>query len=160
MLDGYLFILALAGALGSGLIGGVFFAFSDFVMPALALLPAQWGMVAMQSINVTVLNRGFLGVFMGMALLSVVALVSAMLQWHRDGAVFLFAGSLLYLGGSFLVTIVFNVPRNETLAAAGPKEESSAALWSEYLAGWTRWNHVRTGASLIAAFFFCLALLG
>jgi uncharacterized membrane protein len=49
-------LVALATALGCGLIAGVFFAFSTFVMKALgSLLPAQ-GIAAMQSINLAVLN--------------------------------------------------------------------------------------------------------
>ncbi|WP_010496926.1 hypothetical protein [Paenibacillus elgii] len=54
-----LFGLTYASALGSGLIAGLFFAFSTFVMSALARLPAEQGIAAMQSINVTVLNPLF-----------------------------------------------------------------------------------------------------
>ena len=66
-LDGWWFGLTLASALGSGLIGGVFYAFSTFVMRALARLPAHEGVAAMQSINVAVINPLFLGVFLGTA---------------------------------------------------------------------------------------------
>src|SRR5258705_6992637 len=44
-------------ALGAGLVAGVFFAFSSFVMAALARLPPAQAIAAMQSINVTVVNR-------------------------------------------------------------------------------------------------------
>ena len=50
--DQWLFALTLFAALGCGLIAGVFFAFSTFVMKALARLPSGEGMAAMQSINV------------------------------------------------------------------------------------------------------------
>ena len=56
--------------LGSALIGGVFFAFSSFVMKALARVPSPAGTAAMQSINIVVMNRSFLGAFMGTAVLS------------------------------------------------------------------------------------------
>jgi len=46
-----IFILTLVSALGCGLIAGVFFAFSAFVMKALARLPPAQGIAAMQSIN-------------------------------------------------------------------------------------------------------------
>ncbi|MGL4966898.1 MAG: hypothetical protein ACRC67_37105 [Inquilinus sp.] len=36
-------VLVLLSALGSGLVGGIFFAFSTFVMGALARLPAPQG---------------------------------------------------------------------------------------------------------------------
>ncbi len=57
----------LTAVLGSGLIAGTFFAFSSFVMPALARLPAAQGIASMQSINVVVINPLFLGVFVGTA---------------------------------------------------------------------------------------------
>ncbi len=40
--------------LGSALVGGVFFAFSSFVMKALARVPSPEGIAAMQSINVVI----------------------------------------------------------------------------------------------------------
>ena len=61
--------------LGSALVGGVFFAFSSFVMKALARMPSSEGIAAMQSINVVVINPAFLGAFIGTALLSVTVLV-------------------------------------------------------------------------------------
>jgi uncharacterized membrane protein len=67
MLDDLLFLLILVCAIGSGLIAGVFFAFSSFVMKALDRIPAAQGIAAMQSINVVVLNPLFLGVFLGAA---------------------------------------------------------------------------------------------
>ena len=49
MMDNLLFVLTLSSALGCGLIAGVFFAFSAFVMRALARLEPAQGMAAMQS---------------------------------------------------------------------------------------------------------------
>ena len=48
--DGFLFTLTFVTALGCGLIGGLFFAFSVAVMQALARLPAAGGIAAMQSV--------------------------------------------------------------------------------------------------------------
>ena len=52
----FLEILTLAAVLGSGLVAGIFFAFSTFVMRALGQLPENQGIAAMKAINVTVLN--------------------------------------------------------------------------------------------------------
>ncbi len=65
--------------LGSALVGGVFFAFSSFVMKALARVPSSEGIGAMQSINVDVINPSFLGAFMGTALLSLGVVVLVLL---------------------------------------------------------------------------------
>jgi uncharacterized membrane protein len=45
------FSMKLLAALGCGLIAGVFFAFSTFVMKALAQQPAPLGIATMQSIT-------------------------------------------------------------------------------------------------------------
>ena len=60
-----LILLTFAGVLGSGLVAGVFFAFSSFVMRALGRLPESDGIAAMKAINVTVLNPGFFLAFFG-----------------------------------------------------------------------------------------------
>jgi uncharacterized membrane protein len=153
-----LFILTLVSALGCGLIGGVFFAFSTFVMKALANLPPGQGIMAMKSINVTVLNPLFLGVFLGTALGCVILTVSSVLMWQKPGTAFLLAGSALYLLGTVLVTIVCNVPRNEALAILDPTSAEAARLWAQYVASWTAWNHVRTVAALAASIAFIMAL--
>ena len=51
--------------LGSDLIGGFFFAFSGFIMKALAHVPSTEGIAAMQSINMMGLDRWFPGAFIG-----------------------------------------------------------------------------------------------
>jgi uncharacterized membrane protein len=63
-LDALLFALTLFAALGCGLIAGVFFAFSAFVMKALGRLPPAEGIAAMQSINIAVINPVFLTAFL------------------------------------------------------------------------------------------------
>ena len=158
MSDGVLRVLTLISALGSGLMAGFFFAFSVSVMKALGRLPPAQGIAAMQSINVVVINPVFLIAFFGTALACVAVAISALLAWQEPGAAYLLAGALLYLAGSFLVTIVFNVPRNDALAAVDPSSAAGAALWASYLTAWTVWNHVRTAAALAAAAALSIAL--
>ena len=43
MIDGWILTLTVTGAVGTGLVAGVFFAFSTFVMRALDRLPAGTG---------------------------------------------------------------------------------------------------------------------
>lgn len=151
--------LVLAAGLGSGLVAGVFFAFSTFVMKALARIPAAQGMAAMQSINIAVINPWFMVVFMGAAVICTLVVVYALLQWGEAGTGYMFGGGLVYLIGTFLVTMVFNVPLNNALASVDPTGESGARLWAEYVSSWTVWNHVRTTAALLAEALLVLALL-
>ena len=157
MLDSWTFLLALLCALGSGLIAGVFFAFSAFVMRALARLPPAQGIAAMQSINIVVLSPVFLGVFLGTAVLGGIAVVAALLR-DAPGGAFALAGGILYVAGTFGVTIAANVPWNDRLAAATPDDPAAAETWRLYTRRWTAWNHVRTLAALAACASFIGAL--
>jgi uncharacterized membrane protein len=145
-------------ALGAALVAGIFFAFSNFVMGALGRIAPEAGISAMQSINVVVLNPVFLGLFMGTAALSFLLAVGAFLRWSEPGAVCLLAGSVLYLAGCFLVTIMGNVPLNDSLAAVNASSDEGQGVWAHYLSAWTWWNTVRTIASLAASAAFIAAL--
>ena len=159
MIDDSLFALTFVSALGCGLIAGVFFAFSAFVMKALARLPPAQGIAAMQSINVVVINPLFMVALFGTALACVALAVSSFFRWNEPSAVYLLVGSLLYLVGTIAVTMVFNVPRNDALAAADPDSADGARLWAGYVTSWTAWNSVRTAAALAAAALLTFALL-
>ena len=151
-------LLALFSAVGSGLVAGFFYAFSFCVMDALGKLPAAYGIAAMQSINVVVLNRWFLGAFFGTAALCVLAIVVSLAQWHDARAPFWLAGGLFYLAGTIFVTMAFNVPRNDVLAKQSVSSPEAVTVWTDYLSTWTWWNHVRMAAALVAAMLFSIAL--
>ena len=158
--DGIFFAAALLAAVGSGLIAGVFYAFSTFVMRALAQRPPVEGMAAMQAINVAVINPLFLGAFLGTAGACAVAAAGAVTRWEQPGAAYVVAGAALYLLGTFGVTIVCNVPLNNALAAVAPTDPAAGAVWATYLRRWTMWNHVRTLAAVAALAAFILGVRG
>ena len=158
MTDGFVSLLTFVSAIGSGLVAGIFFAFSAFVMKALSRIPPARGISAMQSINVTVINPWFLVPFLGTGLGCIALAVRSFSNWQTPDARYQLAGSMLYLVGTILVTFVFNVPRNDALAAVDPASTDGARLWSVYVTRWTAWNHVRTAAALAAAVSFTLAL--
>lgn len=158
MSDGLVFILTLLALLGCGLVAGIFFAFSTFIMTALGKIPAPQGIAAMQSINIVVINPWFLTALFGTAVVCMALALIAVLGATRSGTGLLLAGSLLYLVGTILVTMVCNVPRNNALAAVEQESAEGEQLWANYLQSWTFWNHVRTLAALVAAALFALAL--
>jgi uncharacterized membrane protein len=147
-------------ALGAGLVAGVFFAFSSFVMKALAQLPAEQGVAAMQRINVVVLNPAFLGVFVGTAAIAGLCAAGALFSWGTPGSALLLVAAGLYLVGCFGVTAAFNVPRNERLARLEAGTAEAAAYWPVYCRVWLAWNHVRTAASAAAAALAMFSLVG
>ena len=115
--------------LGSALVGGVFFAFSSFVMRALARLPASQGITVMQSINVVVINPSFLGAFLGTVLLSLGVAVLALVSRSHPSTGFFLGGAIFYCVGTFLVTMFGNVPLNDRLAAVSATDPGAAGFW-------------------------------
>ena len=158
-MDQFIPVVGTTALLGSALVGGIFFAFSSFVMKALARVPPAEGIGAMQSINVVVLNPSFLGVFMGTAVVSLGAGGLALAGWGRPSAAFLLGAALFYLVGTFLVTVIGNVPLNDELAAVSATDPAALDVWERYLRRWTTWNHVRTAAAMVAALLFSLGLM-
>jgi uncharacterized membrane protein len=152
-------IFATLTLLGSALIAGVFFAFSNFVMKALAAVPSSQGITAMQSINIVVINRSFLGTFFGTAVLSLVMAGLAVKGTGSAATFFFLGGALLYLAGTFLVTVLGNVPLNNQLAAVSPTDAASDDTWKHYLDRWTMWNHVRTAAAGLSALLYVVGLV-
>jgi uncharacterized membrane protein len=155
---GLLYPLTLIAAVGCGLNAGVFFAFSGFVMKALARLPPAQGVAAMQAINVTAINFVFMLALFGTALACAIVAVLALTRSHASYAPYLLAGSGLYLLGVIGVTIAFNVPRNTALAKVQPVSPGAPTAWTRYLAEWTAGNHVRAAAAFAAAVNLTLAL--
>lgn len=158
MIDSLLLASTFVAALGCALVAGVFFAFSSFVMRALGRLRPEQGIAAMQSINVVVINPGFMTAFLGTSAVCAMVLILALLHRHGGAMAFLVVGSVLYLAGTLLVTMLANVPRNDALAAVDPGSAAAAPLWSSYLDRWTAWNHVRTAAAFGAATSFTIVL--
>ena len=154
-----LILSLVAAAIGSGLVAGIFFAFSTFIMAALSRIPAEQGIAAMNSINVTIVRSPFLALFVPTAMLCIVISVLALMNWRGGASALMLAGAALYVLASFLSTIIFNVPMNDALAKVGGSGTEAAALWATYLKDWTWWNHVRTIASLLASVAFVRALM-
>jgi uncharacterized membrane protein len=152
-------VVTVAAALGSGLIGGVFFAFSSFVMRALGRLAPAEGIRAMQSINIVVISPVFLGVFVGTALGCAGLAVWSIGFWSDAGSGLRLAGCMVYVVGTFAVTMLCNVPRNNALAALPADTADAAAYWAGYLGEWTWWNHVRTAAGVAGSLLLVAAQL-
>jgi uncharacterized membrane protein len=145
-----LLVLTIVTALGAGLVAGVFFAFSTFVMAGLGRIPAPEGIRAMQQINITVINPWFMTALFGTGAASLAVIVAALAGWDGSYSPYLLAAGVLYVVGCIIVTMAFNVPRNNVLARLDPEAPDAAETWRRYLVEWTAWNTVRTVASLAA----------
>lgn len=150
-------ILTGAAAISCGLIAGIFFAFSVFIMKALGAIPANEGVAAMQSINAVIVRTAFIPLFFCTGLLGAGLAAWAFLRGGPGGTM-LIAGGLLYIVGTLLLTIVFNVPLNNRLAAHASDSAQAAQVWAAYLKDWTFWNHARTAASTAACAAYIMAI--
>jgi len=154
-MDDFIFVVTFLAALGTALLAGNFFAFSAFLMRALGGLSAERGIVAMQAITVAIKWPVFLILFFGTAALCAALAGSALLHWGAPGSCYLLAGTLLFLVGTFAVTMMRNMPFNRELIAVAPDTKDARDLWKRFQASWSLWNHVRT----ISAFLACAALI-
>lgn len=145
-------------AIGCGCIGGVYFAFSSFIMPALERAGVVSGATAMNSINVTILSSAFMALFWVTTLGALVLAGLSVPQWRDPRALIVLAGGIVYVAGMFGSTVLFNVPLNNALAAVDPATVQGSDVWARYLRDWTFWNHIRTIASLLAGILFTIAL--
>lgn len=151
--------VTVATAVGCGISGGVFFAFSTFVMPALKRLPAPQGMAAMQAINLRAPNPLFMLALFGSAVGCIIVAIAAVSDLPHRGAVYRILAAALYLGG-IILTVTYHVPRNDALAELDPNAIDSARAWTDYATRWTVANHVRTLTSIAACALLILATSG
>ena len=145
-------------AIGCLLMAGLYFAFSVFIMTALARIGRAGGVAAMNEINAVILRSLFMPLFLGTTLTALALVALALLDLDRPGAMSALAGGISYVIGMFAVTMLFNVPLNNRLAASDPTGSSGNSVWDDYLKRWTAWNHVRTIASTAAGTLFISAI--
>jgi uncharacterized membrane protein len=146
-------------AAASGVLGGAFFAFSSFVMPALRTLPPRDGIVAMQGINEAAPRSLLMLPLLASALGSAAVAAHAVTASSVDGRGLRIAGAALGLA-AFVITAAANVPRNKALAGLDPSAPASAAVWASCADEWTRWNHARAVAAVASAVALAASLRG
>ncbi len=146
----WMLLLGYFSALAYAVLGGVFLAFSDFIMRALSVTSGTGGVEAMNAINREVYRYLFMSLFIGMVPVSLILAGGAYFA-ATEPAPF-FVAALIYLVGVFVVTAAGNVPMNKMLATIDIASADGLRYWTEnYLPGWTFWNSVRSAACLLAS---------
>lgn len=144
-------IVSACGTVGSAVVGGVYANFSIRVMPRLGSLPDAEAIETMQKFNRTAVQAPFMTFFFGTALASVWTVVHSLRQEERTvGDWISAAGGVLYLSG-WVLTIIYNVPRNNRLDGVAAGTTEAARVWHVYLDEWTSANSVRAVLSLLGA---------
>ncbi len=145
-------------AISVGLMAGVYFTFSAFVMKSLDAIEGPVGMLAMQSINRIIVKSSFLPIFFASTIACAALAVIAALDLASAEATWTLTGSTVYVFGMFVVTITRNVPLNNRLEATPAEGPEGPEMWALYLKKWTVWNHVRTIACTGSSAMLILAI--
>lgn len=137
-------------AISAGLMAGVYFAFSGFIMQSFNRLGAAQATDAMNAINDVIVRSCFMILFLGSTLLFAMLGAIALFSVDLTGRWLLLTAGLIYVLGMFLCTVVFNVPLNNRLQKAHHDDSIKSQTWALYFKYWTRWNHLRGVCSLVA----------
>src|SRR6478735_8964475 len=146
MITGITRTITIVAAVGAGVTGGVYFAFSTFVMTGLRRLPDRQGLTAMQAVNRAAPSPLFMTALFGTAALAAGLIVAGIRRWGDAGATQLVVGSSLYL-----VSVA--------LDKVEPSSAAAAQRWLDYASVWTAGNHVRTLSAVAGAVVLTLALV-
>jgi len=150
--------LCLILGLSSALVGGVFQAFSDFVMRGLARCDSAAGIQAMQHINRSVFKSVFLYTFLALMPASIVfAFLTPII--FDTGHFLVWMAAAIYGVTVFCVTIIGNVPMNENLDRLNYSNSESHDYWIHYVKQWTRLNHIRTLGAIATAICYLSAAI-
>jgi uncharacterized membrane protein len=141
--------LVWTAALSSGLMAGVYFAFSGVIMRSFDTIEASQSIAAMNAINKVILRSLFMPLFFGSTIVSVLLVVFALAYWNQAGAGLMLVAGAVYVVGMFACTAFCNVPLNRSLMQIDPHAKNAQSFWTHYSRTWTRWNHLRTVSCLV-----------
>lgn len=145
-----------AATLGSGIMSGVFFIYSNAIMPGLGDTNDRTFVGAFQQIDTAIINPVFLIVFMGTLVITGIALFLHRAKDQRSLLPWIAGAFVLYLA-VVIATVTINVPLNDEIKAAGDPDQIAdlAAVREQFNeARWVASNHFRTVATTLA--FGCL----
>jgi uncharacterized membrane protein len=140
-------------ALALGVMAGLFFTFSNTIMPSLGRSEDRTFVEAMQKINVVIVNGRFLVFFVGALIAAGIAAALHLTTGSRRALPWLLIAFALYLA-VIIITGTINIPLNNKLNAASLTDASAARDAFETV--WNRWNLART----VLSFGAFIAALG
>lgn len=146
-------------ALWSAVIGGVFSAFSEFVMSGLLKTESAGGIEAMQHINRDVIKTQFVAGIFSIAFFSVLFALYSITVFEGPVLVTLILAPIVYLPTVFLMTMFGNVPMNNHLERLDHNSAEAQTYWVIYVRDWTRLNHLRSIGSVLTAGLYIISAI-
>ncbi|MBI1339583.1 DUF1772 domain-containing protein [bacterium] len=146
-------------ALWSALIGGVFSAFSEFIMAGLLKASPAGGVESMQHVNRTVIRTQFVAGILSITFFSVLFAAYSLMVFEGPALVTLILAPIVYVPNVFLMTVFGKVPMNRRLERLDHTSREAAVYWRHYGRTWTRLNHVRAVGSILTAGLYLVAAI-
>ncbi|MEM8987063.1 MAG: anthrone oxygenase family protein [Pseudomonadota bacterium] len=146
-------------ALWSAVVGGVFSAFSEFIMAALLRAEPAGGIEAMQHINRTVIKTQFVAGIVLITIFSIMFAMYAASNFDGYARATVILASLVYVSTVFLMTLFGNVPMNKKLERLDHATPDAKSYWVTYGRVWTRLNHFRSLGAVLTAVLYTIAAL-
>ena len=155
-------IILIIATLSSGLMAGLFYAWSISVTPGLAKMNDENYLQAFQSMNRAIQNPAFFIFFFGLVVL--LPLLSYLHYQSPADAKFwyIISATVFYLIGIMAVTIFGNVPMNNTLEALqieSMEPDKMASFRLGFESKWNKLNMIRTICSSLSFVLLILACL-
>ncbi|MEV7558626.1 anthrone oxygenase family protein [Streptomyces sp. NPDC089795] len=144
----------IAATITTGLISGLFYAFSVAVMPGLARGGDKTLVETMQNINKAILNGWFILAYLGAPLLTAATLVLHATDPDTRDAIVPLAAALVAYVATMAITARVNIPLNNALEQAGSPEHTDTTTAhttrTTYETPWNRANTWRTGLTTVS----------
>jgi uncharacterized membrane protein len=153
-------IVLVVTATATALMAGLFFAWSCSINLGLARLPDAEYIRAMRQTNRAIQNPVFFAAFFGAPLF---LSISVFLHYGQSPRFWLLlAATVVYLSGTFGVTVFGNVPLNNALdrfASESTTENEIAAQRTNFERRWNNLNTIRTVSSTLTTILVIIACL-
>ena len=140
-----------AALVTTGLMAGVYLAFSIAVLPGIARTDDDTFVASMRGMNAAILNPVFALVFGGPLVFGIVAIVAQLPDGDDISSI---AAALSLYVATLVITGAVNVPLNNRLDSTEPAGEARALFEKT----WVRWNVVRSLLCTLSFAEFAVAL--
>jgi uncharacterized membrane protein len=153
-------IILVLTAVTTALTAGLFYAWSCSVMPGFTRLNDREFVSVMQKANRAIQNPVFFAAFFGAP---VFLIFSTIYFYYQTPRFFLIlAAAVIYLAGTFAVTVFGNVPMNDALDRFNLDSATAdeiARARADFERRWNNLNNIRTVSSTLALVFVVIAYL-
>ena len=155
-------IILASAILLSGLMAGIFFTWSNAVKPGIGKLSDLEYLRALQSMNRVILNKAFIGIFLG-SIIAVALVPVFYFKLFPNNIFWMFILALVsYWIGVFGTTVFGNIPLNEILDKVNLESinlEEITALRTRIEVKWNKLNLIRSISSGITFVLLIISYL-